>query len=185
MHLPRILGIAGSLRSGSYNRRLLEAATEAMPDADWTIARLRAIPPFDADVEGRGLPPAVAQLKDQIADADAIVIATPEYNHSVPGVLKNAIDWASRPARRSPLVGKPVVLMGASPGRSGAHRALAHLRQILESTLAEPLPDILSIPHVRDRLVGDGFDAPLREEVRDVLGQLDAVLGRVPAGSRG
>jgi NAD(P)H-dependent FMN reductase len=126
----------------------------------------------------------VVQLKDQIAAADAIVIATPEYNHSVPGVLKNAIDWASRPPRRSPLVGKPVVLLGASPGRSGAHRALAHLRQILESTLAEPLIDVLSVPHVTERLVGDGFDASLRSELRHVLGQLDSVLARVPAGSR-
>lgn len=174
--IPRVLGIAGSLRQGSYNRRLLEAATDALPRADWTIARLRGIPPYDADIEARGLPPVVVQLKDQIEGADAIVISTPEYNHSVPGVLKNAIDWASRPAMRSPLVGKPVVLIGASPGRGGARRALDHLRQILESTLAEPLPRELSVPRVKERLEGDGFDAALMGELRETLAELEQAV---------
>jgi chromate reductase len=172
MSIPRILGISGSLRQGSYNRRLLELATDELPDADWAIARMRGIPPYDADIEARGLPPAVAQLKDQIAEADALVIATPEYNHSVPGVLKNAIDWASRPAMRSPLAGKPVVLIGASPGRGGARRALEHLRQILRSTLAEPMPEELSIPSVRERLVDGEFDDATRAQVRAVLRQV-------------
>lgn len=176
MDLPRILGIAGSLRIGSYNRRLLDAATEAFPDADWTIARLRAIPPYDADIEARGLPPAVVQLKDQIAAADALVIASPEYNHSVPGVLKNAIDWASRPALRSPLAGKPVVMMGGSPHRTGAQRALDHLRQILESTLAEPMPDVLSVPFIGGRFVNGEPDTELWVELRDVLAQLRSVV---------
>ena len=173
MSVPRVLGIAGSLRMESYNRRLLEAATEALPDVDWTIGRIRAVPPFDADIEARGIPPAVERLKDQIAEADAIVIATPEYNHSVPGVLKNAIDWASRPPDRSPLVGKPVVLLSASPGRGGGRRALDHLRQILESTDAEVLPNELSVARVRERLEGDhGFDDELRRDLRRVLEQL-------------
>jgi len=173
MALLRVLGIAGSLREGSYNRRLLEAATELLADADWTIARLRGIPPYDADVEARGNPPAVVQLRDQIEAADALVIATPEYNHSIPGVLKNAIDWASRPANRSPLVGKRIVLLGASPGRGGARRALAHLRQILESTDAMPLPHELAVASVRHRFDEHGsFDAALTDELRQVLGQL-------------
>jgi chromate reductase len=172
MAILRVLGIAGSLRQGSYNRRLLEAATEALTDADWTIARLRGIPPYDADVEERGNPPSVVQLKDQIEAADALVIATPEYNHSIPGVLKNAIDWASRPAHRSPLVGKPVVMLGASPGRGGARRALQHLRQVLESTDAMPLPHELSVASVRDRLEDGSFDAALADELCEVLGQL-------------
>lgn len=172
MNIPKVLGIAGSLRTGSYNRRLLEAATEALPDADWTIARIRGIPPFDADVEARGLPPAVERLKEQISEADAIVIATPEYNHSIPGVLKNAIDWASRPAMRSPFVGKPVVLLGASPGRGGARRALDHLRQVIESMDAEPMPEQLSVAGVNHRTEGDGFDAELTDELRRVLGQV-------------
>ncbi len=172
MSIPRVLGIAGSLRSDSYNRRLLEAATEELPEADWKIARLRSIPPYDADVEARGLPPGVAQLKDQVAWADAIVIATPEYNHSIPGLLKNAIDWASRPAMRSPFAGKPVVLMGASPGRGGARRALDHLRQVLESMDAKPLPEQLSVGSVRERVRDGGFDEALRAELREILRQV-------------
>lgn len=171
---PRILGIAGSLRIGSMNRRLLEAATDELADADWAIARLRAIPPYDADIDARGLPPAVDRLKDQIREADALVIATPEYNHSIPGVLKNAIDWASRPAGRSPLDGKPVVLMGASPGRGGARRALDHLREVLEASGARPMPDILSVPHAPDRMADGRFDERVRADLRRVLGQVCA-----------
>ena len=172
MELPRVLGIAGSLRAGSYNRILLEAATDALPEVDWTIARLRSVPPYDADVEARGLPPAVRQLKDQVADADAIVIATPNYNRSMPGVLKNALDWASRPAMASPLVDKPVLMMGASPGRGGALRAIEDLRQVLLATLAKPLDAVVSVPGVRHRLINGQPDAELREELRDALAQL-------------
>ena len=178
MSIPRIVGIAGSLRVGSYNRRLLEAATEELADADWTIARLRAIPPYDADIEARGLPPAVALLKDQLTDCDAVVIATPEYNRSVPGLLKNAIDWVSRPAHRSPLVGKPVVLMGASPGRGGAGKALDHLRNVLEATDADVLPGALSVARVKSRFTESGPDDSLRAEIREVVSQV-----RVPVAA--
>jgi chromate reductase len=157
---------------------MLEAATDVLPDADWTIARLRAIPPYDADIEARGLPPAVSHLKDQITDADAVVIATPEYNHSIPGVLKNALDWASRPAHRSPFAGKPVLLMGASPGRGGARRALDHLRQSLASMDARVV-DVVSVPSVRDRLREGGADGALREELRRALDRLP-IERRVP-----
>jgi chromate reductase len=172
MTIPRVLGICGSLRLGSYNRRLLEAATEALPDVEWTIARLRGIPPYDSDIEDRGVPPAVQQLKDQIDAADAIVIATPEYNHSIPGVLKNAIDWASRPAMSSPFLGKPVLMVGASPGRGGAVRALTHLREVLESMGAVPLPDIVSVPVVRLRIVDGVPDEALAEQLRSALAKL-------------
>jgi chromate reductase len=172
MHIPRVLGISGSLRIDSYNRRLLEAATEALPDADWTIARIRGIPPYDADVEARGIPPAVDRLKAEIEAADAIVIATPEYNHSIPGVLKNAIDWASRPAMRSPFVGKPVLMLAATTGRGGARRALDHLRQVLESMDASPLATELSVAQVRDRFAGGSPDAELRAELRAAIGRL-------------
>lgn len=177
MIIPRVLGIAGSLRSGSYNRRLLEAATEALPDVDWQIARLRGIPPYDADLEAQGIPPAVETFKTQVADADAIVIATPEYNHSIPGVLKNAIDWASRPAMRSPFVGKPVLMLGASPGHGGARRALDHLRQVLESMDARPLAEVVSVAGARDRFVDGRPDEPLQRELRDVLLTLPVPTG--------
>ena len=172
MDVPRVLGISGSLRTGSYNRRLLEAATVALPDADWTIARIRGIPPYDADVEARGLPPAVDRLKGEIEAADAIVIATPEYNHSIPGVLKNAIDWASRPAMRSPFVGKPVLMLAASPGGGGARRALDHLRQVLESMDAEPLRTEVSVAHVRERFVDGEPDADLQACLRSAMDDL-------------
>jgi chromate reductase, NAD(P)H dehydrogenase (quinone) len=177
MSIPRVLGIVGSLRSGSYNRRLLEAATEALPDVDWTIGRLRGIPPYDADIEARGIPPAVAQLKDQLEAADAVVIVTPEYNHSIPGVLKNALDWASRPAMRSPFVGKPVLMMGASPGRGGARRALDHLRQVLASMDAWPLSDVVSVARAPARFSDREPDAELRRELREALGRLSVRRG--------
>ena len=172
MHIPRVLGISGSLRIGSYNRRLLEAATEALPDVDWTIARIRGIPPYDADIEARGIPPAVDRLKAEITAADAIVIATPEYNHSIPGVLKNAIDWASRPAMRSPFVGKPVLMLAATTGRGGARRALDHLRQVLESMDASPLSTEVSVSTVRDRFTDGSPDEDLRAELRAALEEL-------------
>ena len=131
MSIPRVLGICGSLRLDSYNRRLLEAATEALPDVDWTIARIRGIPPYDSDIEARGVPPSVQQLKDQIEAADAIVIATPEYNHSIPGVLKNAIDWASRPYGKNAFDGKPTAAIGTAMGNIGTAAAQQHLRSIL------------------------------------------------------
>jgi chromate reductase, NAD(P)H dehydrogenase (quinone) len=171
---PR-LGIAGSLRSGSYNRRILEAATDLLPEADWAIARIRAVPPFDADVEARGLPPAVGMLKAQIGDADAVEIVTPEYNASIPGVLKNAIDWASRPAHASPFADKPVVLVGASPGRRGARRALEHLTQVMESMDARMLGEPLSIPLVRDRFADGELDDRTRRDLRRVLEPVTAL----------
>ena len=172
MTLPKILGICGSLRIDSYNRRLLEAATEALPDAEWTIARIRGIPPYDADLEARGLPPAVDRLKMEISEADAVVIATPEYNHSIPGVLKNAIDWASRPAMRSPFVDKPVLMLAATTGRGGAKRALGHLRQVLDSMEASPLSTEVSVARARDRFTDGAPDRELRAELRAALGEL-------------
>jgi chromate reductase len=131
MHL---LGIAGSIRKGSHNRALLRAVGEHLPaGARLTIfERLAEIPTFDPDVATE--PEAVAAWKAALAGADGLVIATPEYNYSVPGVLKNAIDWASRPAPTSPLRGKPVGIVSAAAGMSGGMRAQYHLRQILVFT---------------------------------------------------
>ena len=153
-----ILGIAGSLRRASYNRGLIRAAVEVAPAGTRVLPYdLAEVPLFNSDLETDGDPTAVADLKHAIADADALLIASPEYNHCVPGVLKNAIDWASRPARASALSGKPVGIMGASTGRGGTARAQAHLRDGLSYTngLVLPLPEVL-VDFARDNFDDDG-----------------------------
>src|ERR687885_1781587 len=125
----KFLGFAGSLRVGSYNKALLRAATNLLPqNATLEIFDLNGIPPFNQDLE-MDMPEKVKEFKSKIREADAILIATPEYNYSVPGVLKNAIDWASRPYGDNSFDGKPVALMSASPGMLGGVRAQYHLRQ--------------------------------------------------------
>jgi chromate reductase len=169
----RILGIAGSLRRASFNRGLIRAAVELAPAGiSVSVFDLHEVPMFDADVEATGDPGPVTALKRAIADADALLLATPEYNHCIPGVLKNAIDWASRPARSSVLAGKPVAVMGASPGRGGTARAQAQLRDGLTYTgsLVLPLPELL-VPLAGTKFddAGDLIDPDTRAEVRDVL----------------
>jgi chromate reductase len=179
------IGIAGSLRRASFNRGLIRAAVEVAPSGTVVIPYdLADIPLFNADVEAEGDPEAVTSFKEAIAVADAMVIASPEYNHCVPGVLKNAIDWASRPARRSVLTEKPVAIMGASSGRSGTARAQAHLRDGLTYTNGMVLP----LPEVLVDLAGDKFDsegnladAPTRQEVRDLLVALASWTRRLRA----
>jgi chromate reductase len=178
-----ILGIAGSLRRASYNRGLIRAAIDmAVPGADVVAYDLAAIPMFNADVEANGDPPAVAGFKRAVASADALLIATPEYNHCVPGMLKNAIDWASRPARRSVLTGKPVAIMGASSGRGGTARAQAHLRDGLAYTngFVLPLPEVL-VDFARDKFDDEGnlTDPGTGEEIRDLLVSLAAWTRRL------
>lgn len=124
-----VLGISGSLRKDSFNTATLRAAQELAPnDMHIRIRTLEDIPVYNEDVRAAGIPAPVQALRDEIAAADAVLIATPEYNYSVPGVLKNAIDWASRPPDQ-PFERKPVAIMGASPGRLGTARAQYHLRQ--------------------------------------------------------
>ena len=126
-----ILGIAGSLRQASYNRAALRAAERLVPEgARLEIFDLAGIPPFNQDDE-RNPPPRVVELKRSIRSSDAILLVTPEYNYSIPGVLKNAIDWASRPYGDNSWDGKPVAVMGASLGALGTARAQYHLRQVL------------------------------------------------------
>ena len=142
----RILGIAGSLRAGSFNRSLLRAAVERAPE-DMTIEvfDLAAVPLYNGDVEAAGDPPGVAAFKQAIAATDGVLMATPEYNHGVPGVMKNAVDWASRPPRQAPLESKPVGLIGASPGITGTARGQSQLRQAFEFTnsYCMPQPELL------------------------------------------
>jgi chromate reductase, NAD(P)H dehydrogenase (quinone) len=131
----RVLGITGSLRRDSLNHALLREAAERLPAGVEFVEfeRLREIPPYDADLEGEGTPEAVEELRQAMRDADAVLVATPEYNHSIPGVLKNALDWASRPAGQSALTGTPAAVIGASTGMFGAVWAQAETRKVLGS----------------------------------------------------
>ncbi|HEU0013345.1 MAG TPA: NAD(P)H-dependent oxidoreductase [Longimicrobium sp.] len=139
----RVLGMAGSLRAGSYNRALLASAVELAPGGMRLEAwdGLRDLPFYDAGLDtDEQRPAAVVDLKRRVAEADGVLVVTPEYNASVPGVLKNAIDWASRPGHRSPFAGKPVGMMGAANGLAGTARAQMHLREILFSLLSQVYP---------------------------------------------
>ncbi|MES2337780.1 MAG: NAD(P)H-dependent oxidoreductase [Pseudomonadota bacterium] len=131
----RILGFAGSLRAASLNRALLRAAQAVAPATlAITIFDLAPVPLCNGDVEDAGDPPGVTAFRDAIRAADGLLMVTPEYNHGVPGVMKNAIDWASRPPRDSALSGKPVGVIGASPGITGTARGQSQLRQAFEFT---------------------------------------------------
>jgi len=123
-----VAGISGSLRRDSYNSALLNAAMELAPEGMLIRPASIALPLYNDDVRKQGYPESVQRFRAQLADADGVLIVTPEYNYSVPGVLKNAIDWASRPPDQ-PFENKPVAIMGASPGRIGTARAQYHLRQ--------------------------------------------------------
>ena len=126
----KVVAISGSLRIKSFNTALLDAARELAPDGmEVHIEKLSAIPIYDADLQAKGFPASVQRLTGQIRDADAVLIATPEYNYSIPGVLKNAIDWVSR-AENQPFSGKAIAIMGASMGNLGTSRAQYHLRQV-------------------------------------------------------
>jgi chromate reductase len=179
----KILGIAGSLREGSYNRGLLRAARELLPqDVDFVEFDIRSLPFYDGDVEAAGDPEPVVALKDAIREADALLIATPEYNRGVPGGLKNAVDWASRPPLGSPLAGKPVALMGASTGRGGTALAQQQLREALEFPRAVVLdePQVFvpeAYMHFDER--GELADDSIRAEIAELLDTLAHVAGGV------
>ena len=141
-----ILAFAGSLRKGSYNKAVLRAVKELAPESlNIQIFDLKGIPLYNADVEAQGDPERVREFKEAIRGADGLLIATPEYNHGVSGVTKNAIDWASRPAKNAPLNEKPVGILGASPGMTGSARGQSQLRQAFEFTnsYCMPQPEIL------------------------------------------
>lgn len=140
----RVLGISGSLRTGSYNTALLRAAVELLPpDMTLEIMDLEGLPVFDVDYE-KPFPETVAQLRGRIEQADAVMIATPEYNSSISGALKNALDWVSR-SPQPPLTGKPVAVIGASTGMFGTARAQIQLRQVLThlGALVLPKPEVM------------------------------------------
>jgi chromate reductase len=180
----RVLGIVGSLRRGSFNRRLLEAARELAPEGmQIEVVDLAEIPLYNGDRDTEAeRPAAVERLKRAIADADAVLIATPEYNHSVPGVLQNAIDWVSRPAGKSPLAGKPVAIMGASTGALGAARAQQQLKLVLLSTLAVLMPHVgVAVGQAKEKFDAAGrlTHEPTRQFLAGMLGELEGWTRRM------
>ncbi len=168
----RILGIAGSLRRTSYNRAALRAASELVPEgAALEIFEIDGFPGFNQDDEGTPPDKAVA-LKARLRAANAVLFATPEYNYSIPGVLKNAIDWASRPYGDNAWEEKPVAIMGASPGRIGTARAQYHLRQVMVFLDMHPLnrPEVM-IGEAAKRFDAHGrlTDEDTRKRIRKLL----------------
>jgi chromate reductase len=180
-----ILGFSGSLRKGSYNTSLLRVAAQlAPPEVTLETFDLAPIPLYNGDVESAGFPEPVVRFKQRIASSDALLIATPEYNYSIPGVLKNAIDWASRPPKDSPLNGKPVAFMGAG-GLLGTARAQYHLRQVCVFTNMLPVnrPEVF-IMHASERFDADGnlTDEMYRELIRSLLASLTEWTRRLRGG---
>ena len=172
-----VFAFAGSLREGSFNRALLEAAQEEAPEGmTIDIFDLAGVPLYNADLEAEGDPERVTALKDGIRAADAVLIATPEYNHGVPAVSKNAVDWASRPPRNSPLDEKPVGIIGASPGMTGSARGQTQLRQAFEFTnsYCMPQPEIL-VARAHEKFDDEGQLTD--EKTRSFLGNYLEALG--------
>jgi chromate reductase, NAD(P)H dehydrogenase (quinone) len=173
--MTRIIGLSGSLRKASLNTQLLHAAARLLPDgASLEIADIHGVPLYDADVEAAGVPPAVAALKAQVAAADALLIATPEYNHSTPGVLKNALDWMSRPPQVPPVfTRRPVAIFGASPGGFGTARSqpvlLPVLRALQARVFADSPPFYLSAADKAFDAEGQLADAKQREHLSAFL----------------
>jgi chromate reductase len=182
----KVAGFAGSLRKASFNRALLRAAVELAP-AGMTIEVLEigAIPLYDADVEADGDPAPVAEFKMGVGEADGLLIATPEYNLGVPGVTKNVIDWASRPPRSSVLDGKPVAVMGATPGMGGTARGQSQLRQafVFTNSYAMPQPEVL-VRRASEMFDADGrlTDEATREHLAKFLVAFAAWIERVGSG---
>jgi chromate reductase len=175
----KLLAVSGSLRADSHNSALLRSAAGFLPeDVELEVYDgLRAVPPYDEDDDVAPAPAAVAHLRDAIAGADAILFATPEYNHSIPGQLKNALDWASRPLATNPLRNKPVAVVGASVGAFGAVWAQAELRKVLAATGARVVDGEVAVGHANQRFGPDGLlaDEPFREQLAEVVDDLVAV----------
>jgi chromate reductase, NAD(P)H dehydrogenase (quinone) len=172
----RILGLSGSLRRDSHNTRLLRASSTLLPRGVELVEfdQLGAIPPFNEDQEHTP-PPSVVALKLAIEQADAVLIATPEYNHSIPGVLKNALDWTSRPYEQNPMRGKPAAVIGASTGLFGAVWAQAETRKVLGALGAQVVDRELPIGQAEDALGANGL--PLDEDITEqLLATLDELL---------
>jgi chromate reductase len=179
----RVLGLSGSLRRDSHNRALLRAAAGALPPGvelvEWD--RVAELPAYDEDLDAAPVPEPVRALREAIADADAVLIATPEYNASLPGALKNALDWASRPHAANPLRGKPAAVIGASTGLFGAVWAQAEARKVLSTIGARVLERELPVGQAHDAWAPDGTlrDPDVRAALAEIVGEL--VAQAVPA----
>lgn len=179
-----ILGIPGSIRQQSYNKKLLRVAQQVAPEKmDIQIYDLIHLPMYNQDVERLGLPPAVADFHHQLRQADGLLFATPEYNYSLPGVLKNALDWASRRGDQDepPINDKPAAIMGAA-GRSGSIRAQLHLRQVLRHNNLFVLNGSVQVPvpwkmFDEERLIDD----PTIERIKKLLVELEQWIHRLAA----
>jgi chromate reductase len=177
----RVLGISGSLRRGSFNSALLRVAAERLPAGAELVAyeRLAEIPPYDEDAELEAVPEPVEDLRRAVREADAVLVVTPEYNHSIPGQLKNALDWVSRPAGRSALNGKPAAAIGASTGMFGAVWAQAEARKVLGALGGRVVEAELPVARARD-LVDERGELQLppqqAEQLEEILSELVAAV---------
>lgn len=173
----RVLGLVGSLRRGSYNGMLIDAAAEALP-ADAELVRWERIadlPAYDEDLDAASAPPpAVRELREAAADAEAVLIATPEYNASIPGALKNALDWLSRPHATNPLRGKPAAVIGASTGLFGAVWAQAEMRKVLKTIGADVIDRELPVGQAHEAFDSEGRlrDAATSATLGEIVGAL-------------
>jgi chromate reductase len=182
----RVLAISGSLRGGSHNTMLLRAAGELLPArVDFELYEgLKSVPPYDQDDDTDDAPTAVARLRAAVAGADAVLFATPEYNSSIPGQLKNALDWLSRPLATSALRNKPVAVVGASTGAFGAVWAQAEARKVLSATGARVVDAEVALGHadrafdLTGRLADDQQSEQLHEVVEGLLGEVAPVMAQ-------
>ena len=176
----RILGISGSLRRDSQNTLLLRAAAELLPPGAEIVLYdgLRDVPPYDQDDDVEPVASAVAALRAAVAEADAVIISTPEYNSSIPGALKTALDWASRPMATNAFRSKPVAVIGSSAGMFGAVWAQAELRKVLAAMGARVVDTEVSVGHASEKFDADGrlVDEEIRDQLRDALTVLAAEL---------
>jgi chromate reductase len=182
-HVFEVVGLVGSLRRGSINRALMRAAIESAPgNLRITPREIGELPLYNADLEKEVAPAVVAELREAVRRSDGLLVATPEYNHGVPGVLKNAIDWLSRPVSDSALDGKFAAVIGASPGLTGTVRGQIQLRQVFASTNTHVLlrPEVL-VAHAHEKFDANGqlTDTKTRELLRALLERYVALLAQL------